>query len=1444
MLFLARPALRFFGFMTLLLGLVSAGSLRADHEVRFDRLTMTEGLSQSSVSGIAQCNDGYLWFGTQYGLDRFDGYSIRSFRHDPEDPASLDHSLITDLKLAADGRLWVTTAAGLNRFDTRTGRAERFGMAGPKLSEGESRLTEIVVEHPDGRLFLSAYGRVRVWRPDTGKVHRIPFGEKIEPDQLADRSAGLDHQGRYWVFNAVGLWRLDEANARMELVLPLEQNPDFRMFHPLSITADGALAVVADHVFLLIDPDSLEILEQLTLEDVGGVDDRFNGVMSTADGLVWLPTPTRLLRYRPADRSLKVMYDGGRLDPAENARQRLTMKQHPNGDLWFASQYGLAHVDAESEAIRVFGHDPTDPFSMPQTVPQVPITLFIDRQGLVWVGTNLGGVGWHAPENARFRHISDDSRPSLSAIPFAGQNVVRSIVETDTAGHTDLWLALDRAGLRRLRLQPNGFFQWYRSYHAAGEESLQLPENQVQSLAADPARSLVWALGAQYLVAIDTRSDAVVSRLSLRNALGISGAGRMLRLGRDRQTLWLGTGDGVWRFEIGDTPADLQQVGPQRLPGLGVNDFIETEAGELLVVGDGGFGRIAVGEAADDVLIPTEKLHPVRSSPLHTIAPHHEEGWWIGGREIGLGHVRFSGSAGAGPLARTEWFDRTTGLIDDTIYAILPEPGGELWMSTNSGLMRWNPATGQVRHFTPMDGVQALEFNRAVAHVSPRGEFYFGGVNGVNRFRPGRFDSLQPPPRVHLQEVLVNGEMIDLDGREAPSLRLRHDEDDLEIRFVGLQFSDPQRVRYAFRLEGVDADWIDGGNRRQVRYASLAPGTYRFHLKAGNNDGVWSDEQVLLAATVAAPPWATSWALAGYGLLLMIAALGTYAVYVRRRRALEAEVASRTAALTEQQMLIQRQARELEQALEARTVLFANVSHEFRTPLTLIKASLDRIERDGPSPDVLATGRRYLRRLLRLVDQLLDFSRLSYEQCETTREAWPIGRMVRLTVDAFSQVARERKIELLPDVEPGWRTRCDQEQIEKILLNLLTNALKFTPAGGQVRVELSGGENGVELSVADSGPGIPDNELATIFERFYRVPASEQGAIEGAGIGLALVKEAALANGGSVRVESKPGLGSRFTVSLPAWREAHAAGPMVLLAQGERSREIESLMPVPSAALPSAVAESGPDRPRVLVVEDNVDMRNYLSELLAAGWQVEQAADGQAGLEAARTFQPDVIVSDIMMPGLDGFELLAQLRQDLRTSHIPVMLLTARRDRDTRVRSFSLAADDFLAKPFDARELRARLTVMMERRRRLREALRIELAGGDRPRDASMVVAEDDISSRDRELLTRLQSWLESHHDDPDIKVADMAAAALVDVRTLQRKLKSLLDRTPAGYLQEFRLHKARTMLRRNGRAIKDVASSCGFSSAQAFSKVFSQVEGMPPSQWRRAQGPTPGGGD
>lgn len=1411
--------------------LLATFHVAAEQEIRFSRLTMADGLSQSSIMAITQCHDGFIWLGTQYGLDRFDGREVRSFRHDASDPETLSHSRITALMTGADGAIWVANFAGLDRLDPRTGRAERFEYSDLPDDLDSGSIWQIVAEHPDGRVFVSLSGWPAVWRPADRRVHLLPFDPPIDPARLALRSELLDPSGRYWVFNAAGLWRLDEATQRLTLQLPLPQTPTFRQYSALALTPDGRLALAADDEFLLVDADTLEVQERLTLEDLGGVDRRLNAVMTSSDGSVWLPTPSRLLRYSPEDRTVEMVFEGVRQSTPENARQQMKMVEHPNGDLWFSSQYGLARVEGTSGRVRVLRHDPSNPFSIPQSLPQIGIELQIDDEGNVWVGTHLGGAAWHSPGRSLFRHIEDRSPPVWGSIPFPGQNVIRGILELQRDDTVELWLALHFAGIRRLQRAEDGDFHWRQSFHVGGEPEERLPENAIWSLASDPLSGMVWALGSDFLTLLDPAGGRVVQSMALAEFGFPPSSGRRLLISQDGQSMWIGSSTGVRELVLGrDRTRPTLRHDETLAPALGVFGLLEGPGASVLAIGATGVAKLRSGSPEPLWLLDGEKLGMRAPGPLHTAVAHPDGGWWIAGRETGLGHLRVSVNDSGEPVVAIEWLGLADGLVDDTIYAMLVEVNGQVWMSSNRGLMRWNPIGGGVRQFTPADGVQSYEFNNGVAFQGESGYYYFGGINGVNQFRPEFFQTVLDPPRLRLQEVRVNGQLmeISLDGNNP--LRLRHDQNDLEIRFAGLSFADPLRVRYAFKLNGVDTDWIDGGSRRLVRYVGLQPGTYHFHLRAANSDGIWSDPEVVLSAVVQSPPWATPWALAAYGVLLLLAAAAAYGEHFRRRRALEMEVNQRTGALIEQRSLIESQARELEEALESRTTLFANVSHEFRTPLTLIKTSLDRMERQGADPEAILLGRRYLQRLLKLVDQLLDFSRLSDRQSVAASNPWPVGRMVRMTVDAFRGVAQERGVELVSEVEFGWRTRCCQEQVEKILLNLLTNALKFTPVGGQVRVALAPAEDGVRLSVADSGPGIPEAEQGMIFERFYRIPATEHGAVSGAGIGLALVREAARANGGRVAVSSRPGHGSRFEVVLPAWREPDAAGPMTLLTEREHARDIEALKSLQSA---ESLMESAPqsERPTILVVEDNVDMRHHLCTLLRPSWRVLEAGDGAAGLALARSEGPALIVSDIMMPEMDGLALLEALRCDVQTCHIPVLLLTARFDQDTRLSAFTLQADGFLPKPFDDDELLARLAAMMDGRRRLRERLRSELTG---ELESEPAADSGDISARDRQLIENLRAWLEANHGDPDIKVSDMAQAVMLDIRTLQRKLKALLGQTPASLLQDIRLERAREMLRDKERSIKDIAVTCGFSSPQAFSKVFGQFAGLSPSQWRK----------
>jgi signal transduction histidine kinase/DNA-binding response OmpR family regulator/streptogramin lyase len=1404
---------------------VPLGLLATTPDVRFDRISLTEGLSQSSIHTIAQCQDGFLWFGTQFGLDRFDGYRFRTLRHDPANPESLSNSSVSDLLLSSSGHMWVATQDGLNRLDTRTGKAERFMM--PPQPGGDRRRygrVDIVAEAPDGRLFMDQGGNIALWQPQTGLVRRLPYAEPLDPAMTSRRSAVLDKNNRFWLFNSAGLWRLRDDESALELVRPLDQRPAGRLHQALVLTSDNLLAMVSDHVLTLFNPDTEAVVHQIVLAGLEG-DERFNAVMTSSDGALWLAMPTRLVRYRIDQDDWQVLFDGGRIQTDQVSRQRLMMVEHPNGDLWFASQNGLARFDAESELVQVFRHDPRDPYSVPPTTLGSGYTVYVDQDGTVWVGSLLGGLGRFSPLSNRFKHIHDRSGPG--EIPHAGLNTIRGIAEQPLDDHEYLWLALDHGGVRRLRRQPDGGYEWVDSYHSFADPDRQLPSNSVWGVVADPVTGWVWVAERGHLVAIDGRSGRVVRRINSIDS-NSGGGSNAVALAPDASALWVGTSRGALEYRFSQDRRDLVP-NPDNpfLAGRSILNFLALDDGRVVAAGRPGFGVTDFVDASHDVFVETGE-----TGYVFGLARHHEQGWWIGTRDLGLAHVRTADDLGHPQAMRMDWFDTSIGLVDNTIYAILPQADGQLWMSSNQGLMRWDPRSGDLRHFTPPDGVQSLEFSNTVAHVGPSGRFYFGGINGVNAFWPQRVPEQVSAPRLHLQNLNIRGKPRALAQTRDVEIRLAHDENDIELEWVGLQFADPSRVRYAFRLEGLDNDWIEAGQQRQVRYAGLPPGTYRFHARAANSDGLWSDDKLLLTAVVEPPPWRTLWAYLFYTVFVLGLMGLAYAVHLQRRRELERQVQLRTTELNEQQKLVRRQAVELEQALEARTRFFANISHEFRTPLTLIEASLQRLERDGADAVVVDRGRRYLRRLLRLVDQLLDLSKLRLRRERLDDKPWALAPVVNFTVEAFRSLAEQRDTRLESSIEPGWLTRCHQPHVEKILMNLITNAVKFCPEGGTIRVDLTAADRGVLLAVSDTGPGIPESEQELIFQRFHRVEAEERKGVDGAGIGLALVREATLALGGRVSLESEPGKGSCFRVFLPAWmdQDADLNAPLI----STDSLEIDTALLQPP---PKSIADVKPSKSAVeplgtvLVVDDNEDLREHLVDVLSGQWNVMSAADGEQAMAMARKSLPDLIVSDLMMPRMDGFELLKALRADWQTSHIPLLLLTARQDNETRLKGLTLSADDFLSKPFDARELLIRLKRMIDNRERLRRRLL-----GQAATDPDERSVEPDLAEADRAFLDNLRGWLDKHCHDSDLKVTSMADALALERRTLQRKLKALTGLTPANFIRQFRLQRTMQLMLETNQSVNEIALSSGFASPQHFSRLFRETFGMPPDQWRREQ--------
>ena len=871
---------------------------------------------------------------------------------------------------------------------------------------------------------------------------------------------------------------------------------------------------------------------------------------------------------------------------------------------------------------------------------------------------------------------------------------------------------------------------------------------------------------------------------------------------------------------------------------------------------------------------------------------------WVG-TQRGLNKLASAAKADTAALFRR--YRLADGLPNEVIYGILEQRGGDLWLSTNQGLAHFDPETETFRNYDVSDGLQSQEFNRGAYYKSRRGEFFFGGINGLNAFFPDSIRlNLHVPPVVITavrkldQTIVVNAarkldEAVVITPGEAvgvPEIALSYADKYVSFEYAALDYVNPSKHQYAYRLDGFDDAWIEAGTKRLITYTNLDPGNYTFRVKGSNNDGIWNDEGAALHVTVHPPWWRTGWAYALYGLLLiggLVVAARLQRAHVlkqERERTILREKELRTEAAeawanylqadNERKELELDKARELEtayQVLEAqahrleeldrtKSRFFANLSHEFRTPLTLTLGPLENILSgaygvvEKPLRAQLAVMHRSTRRLLQLINQLLDLSKLEAGRMPLHTRHGNVVLFLRGIVYAFSSYAERKQLTLQFSADPDTiHLAFDADKLEKIVGNLLSNAIKFTPGAGTILVTVSAqprtpndAEGWVEIRVRDSGTGIPEAQRAAIFDRFHQVDDSPTRAQGGTGIGLALTKELVELHGGTIALESEMGFGSTFIVRIPfsddPEHETHPADeeidPEDVTNPGaeevnridlvhEQPWEIEEEEQTTAQADQPAPATRS-DLPLLLLVEDHTDVRAYLRECLDAQYRIEEAEDGVAGLEKARSMMPDLIITDVMMPRMDGHTFCRHLKSDKALNHIPVIMLTAKASEESKIEGLLARVDDYLYKPFNAQELQARVANLIAVRRLLQERYR---------RDLLLQASEVDVRSADDLFISEARAVVERHIDEA-LDLDTFAREMHFEKRQLQRKLKDLTGQTPTEFILTIRLSRAKQLLDAQAGSVSEIAYDVGFNSASYFTKRFRERFDITPSEYAR----------
>lgn len=792
---------------------------------------------------------------------------------------------------------------------------------------------------------------------------------------------------------------------------------------------------------------------------------------------------------------------------------------------------------------------------------------------------------------------------------------------------------------------------------------------------------------------------------------------------------------------------------------------------------------------------------------------------WIG--TFGNGLCRFDKQTG-----RIRSFTTRDGLPNDVIYTIRPDRSGHLWLSTNRGLCRFDSRAFDAINYTTDDGLPCEEFNRFHAVTMPDGRLIFGGVSGYTVFDPQRISDDGFKPVVALTDLYINnklvspgtpGSPISQDINETPELVLTHLQNFLSFSFAALQFNKNTKNLYRYKLIGLDNDWVYSGNQAMASYTNLSPGTYTFVVNASNTSGVWSPQTRQIRVIIEPSPWASWWAYSAYGLLLLMAIIVFVRVRINRVR------------LQSRMELREQESAQLKHLDEVKSRFFANITHEFRNPLTLILTPLEQLLQSIQDPQQhnrLTIIHRNASQLLRLINELLDLAKLEAGSIGVIPTQGNLVEFVKRVVSAFDEEANRKHIRLSvthPADQPlFW---FDADKVEKILNNLLTNALKFTSKNGTVDVNLSARPATaptdspneatylVRLSVTDTGMGIAEHKLPYIFNRFYQGDQPDNQTAVGSGIGLALVKELVDVMAGTIQVESRPGAGSTFTVELPCRLVVEQSLPTVPLPQ-------PLLVSVP-AEMPDPVGST--DLPHILLVEDNDEIAEFVTEVLHEEFYIQRVSDGRSGVETAISEGPDLVISDVLMPELDGYELCRQLKANPLTSHIPIILLTARVSSDSRIEGLTAGADDYITKPFQIEDLQWRVRNRLEQLQRSRQHYRTQLLGQGHLPPVSPL-PEDDF-------LNKVYTIIKARIDDTSFGVEPLAMAVGISRMQLNRRVKAMTGVTPIELIRAVRLNQAQTLLL-TPLSISEVAYAVGFDNPAYFSKVFKDEFGLTPSDY------------
>ena len=1359
--------------------------------ISFNRLTTNNGLSNNYVSNLIQDRLGFLWFATDDGLNRFDGYDFKVFRNNPSDKSSISDNSTFAITEDDSGRIWIGTKigylncydpvldkfiywkieseitkdnsitnihidkkfnvwigtyrSGLYKLDTKTGKTLNWIHKKDDPESISNNYISSIVEDEFGNLWIGTFNGLNQFNPNRSGSHFVKYYfDKNNTNSLSDNiiwgiAESKSEKNKLWLGTANGLTILNtETKSFSRINIP---NPDNLQF------GKGTGTVVEE----IVDGESV----------------------------IWINSYAGMLRYNVTrnrfDRFLSEKDNPNSL----TSNQVNNIIKDRSGVLWIATDNGLSYFSQKSIKFNnsLLFSDRSVDLNKLDKLNVKAITKSSDRT--LWIGT----------DNGLYFSSNVNGKLLLKKYSALSSENIWSL----TAGNSnDLWIGTYGSGLFHLN---------YKTNQLTGHDILRgviksTSRNFVKSVFKDDKNNLwigYWGVG---LAKLNLSTGKVQNWLHQKDNMNSLSHDDVWTIFQDsKKRIWIGTNGG------------------------GLNLYDESNGGK--------FSHYSFKEGSKNSL-SSNSVYSIVESKNKNVGNNNTI-LWIG-TSNGLNKLVINNPDSKNISqsdVKVTFYTTKDGLTDNSIKSIVEDENGNLWLGTSSGITLFDLSKNTFTNFSTSDGVIGTDFNFTSSFKLNGNLIIIGSTAGLNYFNPNRISQSSYKPAVVLTDFLIFNNSVKAEANSILSknifntdeVTLSHKQNVFSFQFAALDYNNPASIKYAYKMEGFDKGWIQSGTRRFITYTNLNPGKYTFKVKSTNSDGIWNSNETSLAVIITPPWWQTGWAILLYFIVFV---LGVWAIFKFQnyRTKLQHELKFRE--------LESYHLREIEQM---KSRFFANLSHEFRTPLMLIKGPLEELLRGRIKENLTDYYKMLLRnteKLQQLIDQLLELSQLESESIPLKKEAYDVVILLRSISNAFIPLADQKNIKFNfnSNMESAFAL-LDKDKFEKIVNNLLSNAFKFTDVGGTVNTEvvekIISDKKFALVSVSDSGVGITKENQSKIFNRFFQVDDSSKRNYGGSGIGLALVKELTTLLGWDISVNSSEGEGTEFTLKIPLLSQKEIQTSLSALNyQDEQSKLVDQ---VDFEKSDNDYPIENNSKPLLLFVEDQIEVRDYVLGLLKEDYNVLQAENGKAGFDVAINSLPDLIISDVMMPVMDGIELCKKLKTDWKTSHIPVILLTAKATQQSKLEGLEFGADDYLTKPFDFEELSIRIKNLITQRKHLKEKFSKEI---------SLNAESFTTNNLDKDFIEKINKIIETHLQDENFTSENLAQELFVSRSQLNRKLSAVIGKGPGEFIRIYKLKRAAHMILENKLNITQIALEVGFSSPAQFTRAFQKHYNCSPSEFKQ----------